>query len=228
MATVKTAAAPKALAHLILGLRDCKQILARETTNWSVRAPSLETGIALAAQAQDELGHAQVLAALHGHEFAKGGQRTERVGFHDPVDHPAALPFAPRTQSWPDMVALLYLWDSAIGVILEALAASSLASLRNPVGKMCEEEAKHWIFARGAAADLMARDGRVPEAFREACKAMLPRVQGWFAAIGDMEQLRRDGVVPDAVPMARYASRLGPLLEDMKLTWPAPVVAGGQ
>jgi len=228
MTTVDVAAPPQALGDLILGLRDSKQVLAGETTRWAVRAPSLETGIMLAAQAQDELGHAQVLTALHAHEFADSEEGAERVGLGDPLNHPAALPFEPHTQSWPDMVALLCLWDGALTVMLEALAASSFAPLRNSIGKMCEEEAKHWFFAHGAAADLMAREGQVPEALREACKAMLPRVRHWFGAIGDLAPLRRDGVVPDAVPMARYASRLGPLLEDMKLTWPASDVAGAQ
>jgi len=235
MPTVDVAAPPQALGDLILGLRDSKQVLAREAVAWSVRAPSLETGIALAAQAQDEFGHAQVLTALHVHGFANGSSRSaaergraERVGLGDPLAHPAALLFEPHTQSWPDMVALMCLWDGAVTVMLEALAASSFAPLRNPIGKMCEEEAKHWIFAHGAAADLMAREGQVPAALREACKALLPRVRHWFEAIGDLAPLRREGVVPDTVPMARYASRLGPLLEDMKLTWPAPDAAGAQ
>jgi hypothetical protein len=46
--------------------------------------------------------------------------------------------------------------------------------------------------------------------------------------IGDLASLRREGLLPDAVPMARFASRLGPLLEDMKLTWPAPAGAGAR
>lgn len=222
MTKVKT---PTALAPLILGLRDSKQILAREMTMWMIRAPSLETGIALAALAQVELGHAQMLAAVHANEFAGGGKRAKRVMFDDELTHPAALPFAPRTESWPEMVALMCLWDSAVASILEALSTSSFTPLHNTMGKMCEEEASHWIFARGAAADLMARDGRVPEALIEECKALIPRVQRWFETIGDLTRLRREGLVPDTVPMARYASRIGPLLEEMKLAWRAPAVA---
>ncbi len=222
MTTVETAAAPVALASLILALRESKQVLAREMTMWMIRAPTLETGIALAALAQDELGHAQMLAAVHAHEFRGGDdERSKRVTLDDPLTHPAALPFAPRTESWPEMVALMCLWDSAVTTILEALAESSFAPLHNTIGKMCDEETHHWIFARGAAADLMARDGQVPKALRDSCKALIPRVQRWFEEVGDLARLRRDGLVPDTVPMARYASRIGPILEDMKLTWPA-------
>jgi ring-1,2-phenylacetyl-CoA epoxidase subunit PaaC len=223
-----TTSPPAALGHLILGLRDSKQILAREMTMGAIRAPSLETDIALAAMAQDELGHAQMLAAIHVHEFAGDGERAERVRLDDPATHPAALPFSPRTESWPEMVALLCLWDSAVATILDALAASSFTTLHNTLGKMRDEEAHHWIFARAAAADLLARDGGAPKALRDACKAMLPRVQHWLDEIGDLASLRREGLVPDAVPMARFASRLGPLLEDMKLTWPAPAGAGAR
>ena len=226
MGKLKTPSAPAALGPLILGLRDSKLILAGEMTHWMIRAPTLETGIALAALAQVELGHAQMLNAVHANEFSGEGKRAKRVVFGDEITHPAALPFVPRTKSWPEMVALMCLWDSALASILEALAASSYTPLHNTIGKMCEEEASHWIFARGAAADLMARDGRVPEALTEACRALIPRVQRWFETIGDLSRLRREGLVPDTVPMARYASRLGPMLEDMKLAWRAPAAAG--
>ena len=225
MTKAKKSAAPEALGSLILGLRDSKLILAREMTQWMIRAPSLETGIALAALAQVELGHAQMLTAVHANEFSGDAERAKRVMLDDELTHPAALPFAARTKSWPEMVALMCLWDSAVATVLEALAASSFTPLHNTISKMCDEESDHWIFARGAAADLMARDGRVPEALTEACKALIPRVQRWFATIGDLAQLRRDGLVPDTVPMARYASRLGPLLEEMKLAWLAPAAA---
>lgn len=226
MGKPKKPGAPDALGPLILGMRDSKMILAREMTQWTIRAPTLETGIALAALAQVELGHAQMLSAVHANEFSGDAKRAKRVTFNDEITHPAALPFLPRTQSWPEMVALMCLWDSALASILEALAVSSYAPLHNTIGKMCEEEASHWIFARGAAADLMARDGRVPEALTASCKALIPRVQRWFETIGDLTHLRREGLVPDTVPMARYASRLGPLLEDMKLAWRAPAAAG--
>lgn len=226
MSKPKTPSAPAALEPLILGLRDSKLILAREMTQWMIRAPTLETGIALAALAQVELGHAQMLNAVHANEFSGDTKRAKRVMFDDEITHPAALPFAPRTESWPEMVALMCLWDSAVASILEALAASSFTPLHKTIGKMCEEEADHWIFARGVAADLMARDGRVPEALTEACRTLIPRVQRWFEAIGDLTRLRRNGLVPDTVPMARYASRIGPLLEEMKLAWRAPAAAG--
>lgn len=220
--------ASESLGALTIGLRDSKQILAREMTRWMIRAPTLETDIALAALAQDELGHAQVLAALHAHEFAGDDSRAERVGLYDASTHPAALPFAAPTESWPEMVALMCLWDSAIATILEALAESSFDPLCKATAKMSQDEAHHWIFARAAAADLMARDGRVPDALRAACKAMVAKVQRWFVDIADLDHLSREGLVPDVVPMARYASRIGPILEDMKLTWPTPPDSGAR
>jgi ring-1,2-phenylacetyl-CoA epoxidase subunit PaaC len=225
MAQVEKDSLPPTFGDLILGLRESKQILAREMTMWSVRAPTLETGIALAALAQDELGHAQRLAALHASKFVGERDHAERVSFNDALTHPAVRPFAPRTGSWPEMVALMCLWDSAVTTILEAAAASSYAPMRNAVARMCDHEVRHWIFAHGAASDLLARDGRVPEALREACIALWPRVQKWFGEIGDLGALFQAGLLSGTAPTERYASRIGPFLEEMKITLPEPATA---
>jgi hypothetical protein len=86
---------------------------------------------------------------------------------------------------------------------------------------MCQEEANHWIFARAAAAELMARGSRVSETLREACKRLIPEVDRWFQDISDIDSLRRDGVIADGLPLASFASKIGPILEQLDLTWPA-------
>ena len=41
--------------------------------------------------AQDELGHAQVLAALHANEFVGDDKRAARITLDDPLTHPATV-----------------------------------------------------------------------------------------------------------------------------------------
>ena len=54
------AADREALEALLLGLADDEFVLAERYTEWQVRAPTLESDLALANIAQDELGHARL------------------------------------------------------------------------------------------------------------------------------------------------------------------------
>lgn len=216
--------ASEAVGQLTLGLRDSKQVLSRVMVRWMVRAPSLETDIALAALAQEELGHAQVLAGIYNRNFAGGGtgeEASERVTLNDAVMHPAVRPFDRVYETWPEAVALLCLWDSAVTTMFDSLTASSFTPLRHVAAKMCQEEANHWVFARAAAVDLIQRGSHVSESLRIACKQLIPEVDRWFRDIADIDALRRDAVIADSLPLATFAGRLGPILEDLKLTWPA-------
>jgi ring-1,2-phenylacetyl-CoA epoxidase subunit PaaC len=217
---------PNAVKDLTLALRDSKQVLGRVMVSWMVRGPSLETNNAVAALAQEELGHAQVLTGVYEREFVgqKGGS-SERVSLKDPITHPAVKQFEKPRQSWFEVVALLCLWDTAVTTTIEALGASSFAPLQHISAKMCQEEGNHWIFASAAAADLLARGPQVAASFRDACARLLPEVDCWCRDIADMDQLRRDGVIADAVPLATFASKVGPILESLKLTWPSPGAA---
>src|SRR5436309_9908410 len=53
-----------ALGHLILSLADNKAALGRRYGEWAVSAPTLESAVAAAAMAQDELGHARATYPL--------------------------------------------------------------------------------------------------------------------------------------------------------------------
>src|SRR3954471_13366011 len=65
------------MASLVASLADNKAALGRRYAEWAVSAPTLESAVAAAAMAQDELGHARstypVLKAL-------GGEAAEETG----------------------------------------------------------------------------------------------------------------------------------------------------
>ena len=62
------AAAHACMASLVSSLADNKAALGRRYAEWAISAPTLESAVAAAAMAQDELGHARsiypVLKAL--------------------------------------------------------------------------------------------------------------------------------------------------------------------
>lgn len=212
MSTATVAATRSALSDLILNLSQSKQVLARETTAWTLRAPSLEAGITLAKIAQDELGHAQVLAGIHAEHFSTSRKRSPRVGLKGEITHPAVRPLAGRTESWPEQVALMCFWDTAVTALLEALSHIDEQFLRTPLAKICRDEGHHWLFAKGSARELLARDGQVPATMIEASKAVVLRVRRWLEAVDE---------VPGGFPLAGYATQIGPLLEEMNIAWPA-------
>src|SRR5579884_2075304 len=107
-----------ALADLIAGLADNKYFLGRRYAEWCTAAPSLESAVAAAAMAQDEIGHARSLYPLLRDVAGASSEvepetRTEFVnaGFLD-------LPFG----SWLDFVAANFLFDTALSTVFESAA----------------------------------------------------------------------------------------------------------
>ena len=208
------------LGNAILNLSQSKQILARETTAWTLRAPWLEAGITLAKIAQEELGHAQLLANFHADHFAGGRKWTEPVGLKGEIDHPDVVPFAALTASWPEFIALMCFWDCAVATGLETLTGLGDLPIGNSISKMSKDEERHRLFAQGSARELLARGGQVQEAFKQAADVVVPKVGDWLDSFTDQEWLQRAETGPKAAPRERYLDRVGPLLADLKLTWP--------
>jgi ring-1,2-phenylacetyl-CoA epoxidase subunit PaaC len=131
-----------ALETLLKRLADDEFVLAERYTEWQVRAPSLESDLALANNAQDELGHARlwydVLEDL-------GFEEQELIYERDPANFRHAtlveLPFAEG--DWADPVLRSYLYDVAEKLRLEALEDSAYPKIADRVGKIQSEEAYH-------------------------------------------------------------------------------------
>jgi ring-1,2-phenylacetyl-CoA epoxidase subunit PaaC len=131
-----------ALETLLKRLGDDEFVLAERYTEWQVRAPSLESDLALANNAQDELGHARlwydVLEDL-------GYEEQDLVYERDPADFRHAtlveLPF--EEGDWADAILRSYLYDAAEKLRLEALEASAYPKIADRVGKIQSEEGYH-------------------------------------------------------------------------------------
>jgi ring-1,2-phenylacetyl-CoA epoxidase subunit PaaC len=200
-----------AVANLLLVLGDNKYWLGRHLSEWAVGSPSLEVGVACAAVAQGELGQARVLYPL-----------LEELSFPGPVD-PARRARAYRVSlldgpfpTWPHAVAALLLVDTALTVMLEALAGGGYAALTRRVPRMLEEEAFHRDFAEGRVRELAALPGgrgqlqaRVDESLAE--------LLCWFGRPGEpgVEALRGRGVLDadNRELRRRYLDRVAPVLE---------------
>jgi ring-1,2-phenylacetyl-CoA epoxidase subunit PaaC len=132
----------EAVETLLFRLADDEFVIAERYTEWQVRAPTLESDLALANIAQDELGHARLWYDLL-QDF--GPDEPDLVWERPPDEWRHAtlteLPF--EEGDWADPILRSYLYDVAEEIRLEALEESSYARIRDRVGKIQGEEDYH-------------------------------------------------------------------------------------
>ena len=133
------------IAPLVASLADNKAALGRRYAEWAVSAPTLESAVAAAAMAQDELGHARstypVLKALgaepeeHGVE---GGPR--RLALLDDE-----LP------NWTAFIAANLLVDGVMATFVSACVDSTVEPMAQRARKILQEEGAHRVHAEAWA-----------------------------------------------------------------------------
>ena len=132
----------EALEVLCKRLADDEFVLAERYTEWQVRAPSLESDLALSNIAQDELGHARlwydVLMDLGYDEQDLVYERNPDEWVHSTL---VELPF--EEGDWADAIVRSYLYDVAEEIRLAALEGSSHPKIADRVGKIQGEESYH-------------------------------------------------------------------------------------
>jgi ring-1,2-phenylacetyl-CoA epoxidase subunit PaaA/ring-1,2-phenylacetyl-CoA epoxidase subunit PaaC len=134
--------------------------------------------------------------------------------------------------TWSHAVAALLLVDTAVTVMLEALAGGGYAALARRVPRMLEEEAFHWDFAEGRVRELVGLPGGRGQ-LQARVDESLPELLCWFGRPGEhgVEALRGQGVLghDNRELRRRYLGRVGPVLdaagiarerlEDQDLPW---------
>lgn len=197
---------------LILILADSKRLLGMRYGQWILGAPELEAGIACASMAQDEWGHARLLYALLK-DFGEDIDRLEHG--REPHEYRNMDALDREPQSWPELVALNALVDTALAVQLQALSNSAYVPLRQRVQKLLDEETFHvahgtaW-FRRIAGAGDAGRD-----AMRAAVAGVLPSVLRWFGPDGTSVRLLQDASIMEGAGSSMrqtYLEQVGPLL----------------
>ncbi|WP_440770276.1 1,2-phenylacetyl-CoA epoxidase subunit PaaC [Natronorubrum sp. DTA28] len=131
-----------ALETLLKRLADDEFVLAERYTEWQVRAPTLESDLALANNAQDELGHARLWYDVLGDV---GFEERELVYERDPADfrHSTLVERPFEDGDWADAILRSYLYDAAEEIRLEALVDSTHPKIADRVGKIRSEEEYH-------------------------------------------------------------------------------------
>lgn len=205
-----------ALESLLALVADNKLALGRHYATWSVSSPILESSVALAAMAQDELGHARsfypVLRTFAGrHAEAEAEERGWPPGPHHP------LPFLDRPlENWVELVVANFLPDTMLTALCESAAESRFEPLRQRAAKIVPEEATHWIHAE-TWVHRLAADGRTSGHLSATLRAVWPQVLAWFGPKDDRTArlLAETGILSTerGGALGRFLARVGPVLE---------------
>jgi 1,2-phenylacetyl-CoA epoxidase catalytic subunit len=164
-------AASATMIALIGSLADNKSALGRRYGEWAVSAPTIESAVAAAAMAQDELGHARstypVLAKL-------GVERSE-----DGLDagHPMVV-IASELPDWASFIAANLVVDGVLTTFVAGARESSIEPLAQRARKILQEEGAHKVhaeawarrFARIGGHDLELLVQRVDEMWAQAAR----------------------------------------------------------
>jgi phenylacetate-CoA oxygenase PaaI subunit len=207
-----TQAAPTIASFALMArLADNKFFLGRRYAEWCSSAPTLESSVAAAAMAQDELGHARaiypVLKTL-APELAAETDPETRTAF-------TALsclrePFG----GWEDFVAANVLIDNALTLVFEAGKDSTFEPLAGRSRKVLQEERMHAQHGDGWVRRMAREGGAARESQQQALRRMWDEVFCWFGPSGADDPLAAAGILdaaPDAL-RARFLDLLGPTL----------------
>lgn len=195
--TVAVDSATATMISLIGSLADNKSALGRRYGEWAVSAPTIESAVAAAAMAQDELGHARSTYPV----LVKLGVERDDEGLQPGQPLPALHRELP---DWASVIAANLVIDGVLTTFVVTARDSSIAPLAQRARKILQEEGSHRVHAEawlkricrsgGADAELLRQ--RIGEFWDQAARwPGPPDDAGYHAAIS--EKMVSEG--PDAV-----------------------------
>jgi ring-1,2-phenylacetyl-CoA epoxidase subunit PaaC len=212
MSTVRLDPATATMISLIGSLADNKGALGRRYGEWAVSAPTIESAVAAAAMAQDELGHARstypVLDKL-------GVSRPEEPGLD--AGHPMFV-ISRELPDWASFIAANLVVDGVLTTFVATARASSIEPLAQRARKILQEEGAHKVHAEAWARRIVAAGGedrrllvqRIDEMWAEAARWPGPDSDAGYA------EAVAAGMVDSGPSAIRYRVR----------DWLSPLVAG--
>jgi 1,2-phenylacetyl-CoA epoxidase catalytic subunit len=176
-----TSAAPEiaCMASLVGSLADNKAVLGRRYAEWGVSAPTLESAVAAAAMAQDEMGHARstypVLKAL--------GAEAGDEGLDGRGNHLAILD--DELPDWMAFIAANLLIDGVLTTFVAACVDSSITPMAQRAKKILQEEGSHKVHAEAWARRLCRAGGGQRRVFLEHVHETWEHAARWGGPPGD-------------------------------------------
>ena len=177
--TSAEAAARSCMVSLVGSLAENKAALGRRYAEWAISAPTLESAVAAAAMAQDELGHARatypVLKALGvdvGEEGLEGSGN--RLALLD-----SELP------DWTAFIAANLLVDGVLTTFVAACIDSSLPQMAQRAKKILQEEGSHRVHGEAWAKRLCRAGERERDGFLARLRETWEHAGRWIGPAGE-------------------------------------------
>ncbi|MBV9423693.1 MAG: phenylacetate-CoA oxygenase subunit PaaI [Solirubrobacterales bacterium] len=133
-------AATSTMISLIGSLADNKGALGRRYGEWAVSAPTIESAVAAAAMAQDELGHARATYPV----LAKLGVSRDDEGLE--AGYPLPV-IARELPDWASFIAANLVVDGILTTFVATARDSSIEPLAQRARKILQEEGAHRVHA---------------------------------------------------------------------------------
>jgi ring-1,2-phenylacetyl-CoA epoxidase subunit PaaC len=164
-------AATATMISLVGSLADNKGALGRRYGEWAVSAPTIESAVAAAAMAQDELGHARATYPV----LAKLGVAREDDGLD--AGHPMRV-ISSELPDWASFIAANLVVDGILTTFVYSARDSSIEALAQRARKILQEEGAHRVHAqawlrrigRAQGSDLNLLRQRIGEMWAEASR----------------------------------------------------------
>ena len=128
------------MISLIGSLADNKSALGRRYGEWAVSAPTIESAVAAAAMAQDELGHGRSTYPV----LAKLGVQREDEGLD--AGHPLRS-IAHELPDWASFIAANLVVDGILTTFVASARGSAIEPLAQRARKILQEEGAHRVHA---------------------------------------------------------------------------------
>jgi 1,2-phenylacetyl-CoA epoxidase catalytic subunit len=159
------------MISLVGSLADNKSALGRRYGEWAVSAPTIESAVAAAAMAQDELGHARSTYPV----LAKLGASRDDEGL-DAGQPLAALEH--ELPDWASFIAANLVIDGILTTFVASARDSSIEPLAQRARKILQEEGAHRVHAeawlkricRTGGADAALLHRRITELWAQAAR----------------------------------------------------------
>jgi 1,2-phenylacetyl-CoA epoxidase catalytic subunit len=217
MSTVRIDEATATMISLIGSLADNKSALGRRFGEWAVSAPTIESAVAAAAMAQDELGHARSTYPV----LAKLGVERSDSG----LDAGDPLPvIASELPDWASFIAANLVVDGVLTTFVASARDSSIEPLAQRARKILQEEGAHKVHAEAWAR-------RIRRAGGDDLSLLVQRIEEMWASAArwpgpDDHSGYRDAIAAGMVAWGPLVIRdqvrdwLGPQLDGLSLDEP--------
>jgi ring-1,2-phenylacetyl-CoA epoxidase subunit PaaC len=199
------------MVSLIESLADNKSALGRRYGEWAVSAPTIESAVAAAAMAQDELGHARSTYPV----LAKLGVSREDTGLE--AGHPLPV-IAAELPDWASFIAANLVVDGVLTTFVAGARDSSIEPLAQRARKILHEEGAHKVHAEAWARRIVGVGGPDRE-------LLVRRIDEMWASAARWPGPDSDAGYQSAMSAGMVA--FSPLaIRDRVRDWLSPLVAG--